>query len=672
MAANRVEQEMVMRAGPAQIATADDEAMSLVCTMASEEPVRRWDGQSGEIVDEVLLAGGMKTAPKVPLLNAHSRGSVENVLGHIEDIKIEGSLISGRAVFDKKDPLAVAAFNKYRAGHLTDFSVGYHIADAVMVSAGQTADVNGRTWKAPEDRGLKLATNWTIKELSAVPIGADPMAKARGEDKSQAGLGGAPQKNKERNMEGKDAAVTVPPVDQDEAKRELEVVTKKAVEEGRKLERQRAEEIATAMKGVELSDEQAEKVRACETADQARKLILEAIVSRQAPAAIVRPVESQDDTMRAIECGAVRTAGLSEEFCVKEYGARVFESSKRYKNIGPMGICRGILRASGRHVPDDAVEVVRDVFGLAGRSDASSTTHLGFILGNIANKSLLQGYNEQNDTWSKWCARREVPDYKLNTAARFGMADGFAEVGDGGEVKHTSATEEGETFQVKLYAEGFSITEKQLVNDDQGVFASVPQRLGAAARRYISKQVYTTVLANGTMNDGKYWLGTDHSNYISGTDTVMDATYAVSGLDKAMAKILQQTGLEGEPLDLQPSILLVPPELAKVADAVFKSDMIVSGITARVASTNPYAGRFTVLVEPRLSNTGYSGYSAAKWYLIDPRVENFLVAFLRGNSEPRIESFQMESATFGIKYRASLRFGVKATDYRGMCLSAGA
>jgi hypothetical protein len=670
--ADRTLEKLGTRKAPISLATANDTDLTLECTMASEAPVRVMDWASGDMIREILPMSSLMDAPAtVPLLNSHERAGVENVLGHVSDIRIEGDKLVGRVRFAQKDPAAKSAYEKYRAGHLTDFSIGYQIQEMSRIDAGESLNIGGREYVAQDEMPLRVATKWTLRELSAVPIGADPQAKARAEEKPEAGLGVLPQSEKESQM-ASDKVVAVPPAEKRE-EADVKTVDVDAVrKEAIALERKRQAEIEAEMKGVELTAEQAIAIRSSETVDAARALLLDVIRAQKPAAVIVRPTENPVDSIRAIECAAVRASGVSEELCAKEYGAQTLDQSKKFRNLGPLGISRNLLRLNGKHVPDDATDTVRAVFEMSARSDAASTSHLGFLLGNIANKSLLKGYTEQADSWSKWCTVKEVADYKLNTAARFGLADGFTKVGDGGEIHHTSATEEGEQYQVDIYAEAYNITEKQLVNDDQSAFSSVPQRLGAAAKRYISKLVYTAVGANGTMNDGKAWLGTDHSNYITGTDTVLDATYAVAGLDLAMAKMLKQTGLEGEPLDLMPTILLVAPEAAMVAASVFQSSLLVSGITNRVANANPFAGRFQVVVDSRLSATSYTGYSTTAWYLIDPTVENMTVAFLRGNREPRIESFQMDPATFGIKYRASLRAGVKATDYRGIVKSKGA
>lgn len=158
--------------------TARESDQSIECVMATENsvPVQDWDRM--EAVDEVLMMEGARFAKHIPLLNSHNRASVAAVLGHVEGARVVGHQMIGRPVFDKNDRFATLAFNKVRGGHITDFSIGYVVNKVAYVEPGERADINGRNWQANE-RPLRLGMEWTVKELSLVPIGADPDAKAR-------------------------------------------------------------------------------------------------------------------------------------------------------------------------------------------------------------------------------------------------------------------------------------------------------------------------------------------------------------------------------------------------------------------------------------------------------------------------------------------------------------
>ncbi len=145
--------------------------------MSTESPVPMWSWSDG-IVDEVLLASGRKLADHVCLLDSHNRDRSADVLGHFEDIATEGTDTVGSAVFDLEDDNAATIYRKYKNKHARDFSVGYQVHSALTIEPGESATYEGRTFTAGV-RQLRVATDWTITECSATPIGADKRAKSR-------------------------------------------------------------------------------------------------------------------------------------------------------------------------------------------------------------------------------------------------------------------------------------------------------------------------------------------------------------------------------------------------------------------------------------------------------------------------------------------------------------
>src|SRR4051812_43278713 len=115
--------------------TADDATRSVDVTMTTESPVAVYDWQSGTIIDEVLLAEGGDFPAQLPLLDAHMRYSLDNLLGSVRNINRQGSNWSGRAFLAANDPESDKAWNKVRQGHLTDVSVGYRALEYVDIPA---------------------------------------------------------------------------------------------------------------------------------------------------------------------------------------------------------------------------------------------------------------------------------------------------------------------------------------------------------------------------------------------------------------------------------------------------------------------------------------------------------------------------------------------------------
>ncbi|MCC6127438.1 MAG: hypothetical protein IT426_20970 [Pirellulales bacterium] len=159
-------------------ATVDMAARSIEAVLATETPAEVWAADRREVVEEVLLAGGAQLPQQMPLLATHDRADLDSVLGSIRNIRREAGQIVGRLYFTAGDKRADAAWNKVAQGHLTDVSVGYHVVAAIDIPAGRQQTISGRNFSANK-RTLRVATEWTPKEGSLVPIGADPGAKTR-------------------------------------------------------------------------------------------------------------------------------------------------------------------------------------------------------------------------------------------------------------------------------------------------------------------------------------------------------------------------------------------------------------------------------------------------------------------------------------------------------------
>lgn len=182
---NRSASNMHERRASMRQQTANEKAYSIEAVMSTEQPVRMWDWDKRELIDEILLASGRTVAQNVQLLDSHRTETINRVLGHVENIRTEGSDSVGLMLFDASDPEAVRAFNKYRGNHASDVSVGYEVIAFIEVKPGETVTIEGRTFTAGVRR-LRIATAWRLNELSCVARGADSKAKVRSDEQPTA------------------------------------------------------------------------------------------------------------------------------------------------------------------------------------------------------------------------------------------------------------------------------------------------------------------------------------------------------------------------------------------------------------------------------------------------------------------------------------------------------
>lgn len=149
-------------------------------TLTTELPARVFDWNQYDFVDEVLVAKGMMVPAngQVPLLDCHNRQSAGDVIGHVEQFSDSSSgQYAGKTgrVFFAADPESQCIMQKVVDNHITDGSVGYQVTKSVWVPEGMETAVNGKVYQGP----LKVSYEWSLKEFSVTPIGADVLAKVR-------------------------------------------------------------------------------------------------------------------------------------------------------------------------------------------------------------------------------------------------------------------------------------------------------------------------------------------------------------------------------------------------------------------------------------------------------------------------------------------------------------
>ena len=172
------------RAAAATPDSVDEDTRSVSAVIATEDPVMVFSFTRGEAVDEVLLMKGLRGLPaQIPLLDSHDRSSVTKQLGSTRGLRVENGQLVGRNHF-ADDPDAQSAFRKVKDGHVRDNSIGYSVRAAEMIEPKETRAVMGSNFTA---RGVPMSvvTEWTVRENSILPIGADPRAKMRASKESK-------------------------------------------------------------------------------------------------------------------------------------------------------------------------------------------------------------------------------------------------------------------------------------------------------------------------------------------------------------------------------------------------------------------------------------------------------------------------------------------------------
>ncbi len=358
----------------------------------------------------------------------------------------------------------------------------------------------------------------------------------------------------------------------------------------------------------------------------------------------------------ALEAALLGRMGLTE-LGERELGPLAMEHGAQLKISHALDLCRAALMYEGVEAPRGREEMVKA---------SLSTYSLPVALGNLANKVLLDSYNEAPATWRSFCAVRSVSDFKKNTAIRPSFSTPLEPVAPGGEIKHGTVGEWLAEYHVDTFGKMLSIDRRDLVNDDLSVFDETARTLGRSAMRKISDLVYEVLLANAGA-----FFAVGHGNYMEGADSAL----TFDGLAKAITLMMLQRDDEGNDLDLRPRTLLVPPELQTTARALLESEFIQQ-IAERTPTGNSLRRAVSIEVEPRLSNDAKFGSKASDkhWYLFaSPSAVPMVVGFLEGRQSPTVEYFGLDHQAnkLAVTWRVYHDFGTALVDPRAAVRSKG-
>ncbi|MCF8043282.1 MAG: hypothetical protein K9K65_11620 [Desulfarculaceae bacterium] len=671
--------EVTLLAGRGVPASLDEEARTIEVVVATEQPVRIYDWERG-VVDEVLLMSGLIPMPRqVPLLDTHNRWSTNDVLGSLRGFKREGEQVVATAHFSQT---AEKAWTLAQEGHLTDVSVGYQVSRFVWVEEGKTAKLGDREFTGP----VKVATKWEIREVSAVPIGADSKAKVRAQASNEPQEEGTMDKKTRTWLEArglsKDATeaeawaylerMQLPeePAEQPEPQpqaqrspagqepgqgadqRAVEDLTLKVV----RAEQGRLFEIRQMGRTFNLPEDQVDQMITDNlSVDQARAQVMDHLAKQgaqtQGGAGYRGPVEfgaDETDKFRTVAQDAVMLrAGMS----VDKPAEGALDGEIRGYTLSELA--RYCLRRSAptARTPWDSREMV-------GR--ALTTSDLPFILGNIANKSLLAGWESAPETWRTWVGTGSVNDFKIHTAAGLGENGDLDEIKEEGEYNYDKAVEVFEQYAIAVYGKLFKISRQAIINDDLGALTRIPAGRGEAAARKVGDVIYAVLIANSAMGDGTALFATSHGNLLTGASL---GTASLGEAFKAMA--LQKGPNNAATLNIQPQFLIAPVALKSDHEMFFNTTQIGNADTGTIYQ-NPYAGNvLTRIYEPRLDAS-----DAAAWYLAADKGKTIVAYFLNGVQSPYTESRDGWN-TDGIEYKVRIDVGAKAMDWRRMALNPG-
>lgn len=379
--------------------------------------------------------------------------------------------------------------------------------------------------------------------------------------------------------------------------------------------------------------------------EKAREQLLNTIAQQQNP-------EPSNKDNAHIYAGNGNIVGDSVRASVMaRAGYQDYEKDNAYNSMTLRELARASLTERGVGV------ATYNPMQMIGMAFTHSTSDFGNILLDVANKAILLGWEENDETFGKWTKKGQLSDFKTAHRVGLGAFPSLRKVREGAEYKYVTLNDKGETIALATYGELFSISRQAIINDDMNMLTDVPKKLGEAAKATIGDLVYAVLIDNEKMSDKKALFSTDHKNILTGG---MD----VETISAGRTAMRQQK--EGErTLNIRPAFMLVPTTLETQATQVVKSGS-VKGADVNSNIINPIRDLVEIIAEPRLDDA-----SEKDWYMVSRQGSDTIeVAYLNGIDVPYID--QLEGFTSdGVTTKVRIDAGVAPVDYRGLLKVTG-
>ena len=607
----------------------DTDSRTVELSFSSETPYGRWFGDEILCHDEECINLERFNNGLGTVLFNHDRDAV---VGHIEKVWLEDNRGKALVRFDT-DEQSETIFQKVQSGTLQGVSVGYAINRYEVLEDEDTKSTNGR-FNGP----AYVVTDWEPLEISIVSVPADPtVGVGRSAEEIHTSID-TQEDNTRMDQEKKIEVQEVKsaPVETGLTQADLQ----KAMEQ----ERKRTSEITAMFRDFDVEGAD-EAIVLGKSVEEAREMVMDQLRARNKGVSVTMGEAESDKFRAAAQDAVLMAAGIP----VAEPAA----GAQELRGYSMVEMARESLRReSGSTVNfGDNMELARAAI--------NSTSTFPTIMSNLANKSVMVGFNEAETTYQIWAGKGSNRDFKEAARVALSEAGTLELVPEGGQFKQDSFGEASARTKVATYGKLFSLTRQAIINDDLGLFSKIAIKYGSAAKRLVNKMVYAQLTGNVKMQDNVALFDTKHGN-VAGTGEAL----SVKAIAKAITAMRRQKGITGEAtLNITPKYLVVPPELEMTAYQIVNSTAAVDGVNSGVA--NPYKGRFIVVADAELTDPD-------AWYLVADATQHdtIEVTYLNGVETPRLETRQGFDVD-GIEYKVAFDCGVSALDFRGVFKNAG-
>lgn len=654
----------------------------------------------------VIDLGGLEASEETPLLIDHKKNT--DGFAGMGVSQNDGKSIQFTGGIATETKAGDGLMKGHRGGLKYQASVGVlpERGSVEHVAPGRVVEVNGQSFKAGPE-GLRVARKARLKEVTITPLGLDENTKVR--------IAASESANETAEAEAeaitRQGEVAMATVESSTENQEIEAsASTQQVQEIQAAPHYTREQIDAAVEAA--SDKAFERAFERFEAENSRRQAIEAAAGgnrevlsqaieggwdehRTKLAAITHATPTISFTRglsadgapkqsEVIEASLMINAGEQESDLQQHFSDDTIEAalSKEHRGFGLHALCYAAMQAAGRRVTpgvftnetlQSALEADREI-----RASGESQYSVSGITGNVANKFVVSGWNSVERVWERIAAIASVNDFKENSFYSLTGDFTYEKVNKTGQLKSADMDELKYTNQADTRGKIFALDRKTLINDDVNAIRQTARlKLGRGAGLDINKIFWTTFLndsgffGTGLAVDTKHGVA-PNDNLVSGATSAL----SIDSLSKAREMFLKQIDPDGDPVDLDASILLVPPALEVLAGSLYNDAEVRDTTASKKATTgNPHRGRYQPLMSRYLDNAKIAGGSSTAFYLLaDPAALDIgavQMVFLNGRRRPFIDQTEADFDTLGIKMRGYHDFGVRLMERRAGVKFAG-
>ncbi|MCZ4273998.1 prohead protease/major capsid protein fusion protein [Maritalea porphyrae] len=573
----------------------------------------------------------------VPFLDHHNKRSLDAVLGKVVSASINDGKLIGTIKFGEGDS-AKRAEEMVRNGELSGLSIGYTVEQWTQV----------RTEGADHD--TLTATKWTLLEVSLVSVPADAEALIRSAIPHKDFNRADAQFNQEvtqvpKKAEGQSVAPIENTPDEQTRGAIAEATTQVDANTVTRAERTRISEIHDIGKRAGMShDDIKTAIDSEDSVDDFRKRAFEkmAKVSEAAPITATTSItaDGRDRFIEGASLGMMARAAIG--------GERNEFTSLRLEDLARESLERTSVSTRGM----DRMPLVGEAFTRSG-SGMHSTADFPLILQNVARLSMLKGFDEIEETFSKFTSVGTHTDFKEVKRVDVGLFPELAPKGEGGEYKHATIGESGVSAFLSTYGRTFGVTREMIINDDLNAITKIPLKMGRAAKRTIGTLVFLVFTNPAYKFKGKDLFHADYKNLSAGSLPTISSLKAAR---KSMA-MMQDDGKVATALNIAPKYIICGPETSDDIAVLLAAQ--ADPDAKHVGVPNVVRNMAELVQEGRISNGDF-------FLLADQHAHDTIeVTYLEGNEEPFLDQTDVWRKD-GTEFKVRQDVGVNVLSEKGL------